>query len=90
MWFSPIDMAQLHIGPYPIGVLGCKCPVGMVSLPFSSHKLSHRGLGINVHLGIGTLPIVNKPMDMLLLGALMPQMLINSHIKEAHAPTLTP
>ena len=32
----------------------------MVSLLFSSHKLSHRWLGINVHLGIGTLPIVNK------------------------------
>ena len=37
------------------------CPVGlMVPLPFSSHKLSHMGLGINVHLGVGTLPIVNK------------------------------
>ena len=32
----------------------------MVSLPLSSRKLSHRGLGINVHLGEGTLPVVNK------------------------------
>ena len=65
----------------------------MVSLPFSSHKLSHRGLGINVHLGIGTLPIVNNPVGLLLSGALKPQRLINGRIEgciEAQAPTLTP
>ena len=64
----------------------------MVSLLFSSGKRSHRGLGVNVYLGIGPLPIVNRPVGMLLSGALKPQMLINSHIKEcieAHAPTLT-
>ena len=58
----------------------------MVSLPFSSQKLSHRGLGINIHLGIGTLSIVNKGRDvtvgMLLPAALKPQMLINSHMEE--------
>jgi len=32
----------------------------IVSLPFFSGKLSHRGLGIHVPLGVGTLPIVNK------------------------------
>ena len=38
---------------------GWKCPLNlMVSFPFSSNKL--RGLGNNVHLGIGTHPIVNK------------------------------
>ena len=55
-------------------------------------------------MGIGTLPIVNnacgegtflqytRPVGILLSGALKPQMLINSHIKEcieACAPTLT-
>ena len=62
MWFSPVGLAQL-----PISVLvqqgsqGWKCPESlMVSLPFSSHRLSHRGLGIHVHLGISTLPIANK------------------------------
>ena len=32
----------------------------MVSLPFSSCKLSHSGLRINVHLGVGTVVILNK------------------------------
>ena len=54
----------------------------MVSLPFSSCKLSHRGLEINVHLSVGTLPRANKVCGMLLPGALKPQMLIYGHIKE--------
>ena len=64
----------------------------MVSLPFSSHKLSHRGLEINVHLVVGTLAIVHKACGMLLPGAPNPQMLISSHFKEcikAHVPILT-
>ena len=62
--FSYLPCLITYVSPCPIGVLGVKMfhPVSlMVSLPFFSHKLSHRVLGINVHLGIGTLPIiVNK------------------------------
>ena len=86
MCFFPIGLAQMpvtYISPCPIGVLGWKCPISlMVSLPFSSGKRSHRGLGINVRLDIGTLPIVKRPVKMLLPGALKLQMLINSHIKK--------
>ena len=61
MWFSPIGLAQLPICPCPIAVLGWKCPISfMVSFPFFSCRLSHSGLEINVHLGVGTVPVVNK------------------------------
>ena len=56
----------------------------MVSLPFSSHKLSLRGLGIHVHLGVGTLPTVNKACGDVTPGALKPQIFINNRIKEMH------
>lgn len=56
-WPCPVT----YISPCPIGFQGWKCPVRlMVSLPFSSCKLSRKGLGIHVHLGIGTLSTVNK------------------------------
>ena len=62
----------------------------MVSLPFSSRKLSHRGLEMNGHLGVGTLPAGNRACGMLFPEALKPQMLINLQIKEwAQAPPLT-
>ena len=52
------------ISPCPVGVLRVeishKSHVGFFFLLFSSQKLGHRGLRINVHLGVGTLPIVNK------------------------------
>ena len=62
MWFSPIGLARLtYISPCPIGVLGVELSrkfYGFFVLFFP--KLSHRRLGIQVHLGVGTLPIVNK------------------------------
>ena len=54
----------------------------MVSLPFSSGKWSHRGLGINVHLGIGALPVVNRACGDVTPWSPKPQMLINDHIKD--------
>ena len=65
----------------------------MVSFPFSPCKLSHRGLGIKVHLGVGPLPTVNRPVGMLLPGALKPQTFISGHVNEgieAQAPPPTP
>ena len=52
MWFSPTGLAQLPVSVLvQLGSSGRKCPVNlMVSLPFPSGKVSHRGLGINVHL----------------------------------------
>ena len=64
----------------------------MVSLLFSSYKLSHRWLGIHVQLGIGTLPIVNKAGGDITPWSPKTQMLIYGHIKdciEAHALKLT-
>ena len=64
----------------------------MVSLPFSSPKLSHRGLGITVHLGVGTLPIVREACGDVTPWSPQATKLINSRIKEcieAHAPPLT-
>ena len=62
MWFSPIGLAQLPISVLvQLGSYGWKLPISlMVSLPFSSCRLSHRRLDINVHLSIGTLSPVNK------------------------------
>ena len=63
----------------------------MVSLPFSSHRLHHRELGMNVHFFIAILPIANRAYGDVTLGALKPQIFINGHIKEcveAHASTL--
>ena len=91
--FLPLALLNYLYQFDSIGVLGvemsCRSPG---SLPFSSHKLSHRGLGINIHLGICTLPIVNKACGDVTSGDLKPQMLIYSHIKEcieAYSPTLT-
>ena len=52
--------------------------------PFLSFLLYQlrRGLEIKVHVGVGTLPIIKKACGELLSGALKPQMLISSHIKE--------
>ena len=59
--FSHWPYSVTHISPCPIGSWDGNVPVSLiVSLSFSSLKLSHRGLGINVHLGVGTLPIVSK------------------------------
>ena len=59
-----LPLALLNYPYQPLsnsGSSGWECPVSLtVSLLFSSRKLSHRGLGINVHLGVGTLPRVNK------------------------------
>ena len=60
-------------------------------LSFLFYQL-RRGLEIKVQVEEGTFPIVNKACGELFSGALKPQTLINSHIKEcieAHAPTLT-
>ena len=55
--FLPLALLNYLYQPFQ----GWKSPVGLtVSLSFSSHKLSHRGLGINIQLALGTLPKVNK------------------------------
>jgi len=61
MWFSPIGLGQLPLSVLVQLPLSVESPESLkVSLPFSSHKLSCRELGINVQLGVGPLPIVNK------------------------------
>ena len=64
----------------------------MVSLPLSSCKLSHSGLEINVHLGIGPLPVVNTPCGDVTPWSPEAANVNHSHIQEcieAPAPTLT-
>ena len=57
----PIYLYQSLSNRGGIPPIGWKCPISfMASLPFSSCRLCHRGLEINVHLGVGTLSIVNK------------------------------
>ena len=60
--FLPLALPKYLKGvPVQKGSQGQECPISlMVSLSFSSHKLNHREIGINVHLGIGALPVVNK------------------------------
>ena len=59
--FSQWPCSIIYISPCPIGSQGWKHPISLiVSLPFSPHKLSHRGFGMNVPLGVGALPRVNK------------------------------
>ena len=62
----------------------------MVSLPFSSRRLSHRGLGVTVHLPVGTLPGVDKACGAVTPGALQPHMLIKGHIEDCIKPLLLP
>ena len=62
--------------------------------PFLSFLFCHlrSGLELKVPVGKGTFPIVNKACRGLLSGALKPQTLIHSLVKEsmgARAPTLT-
>ena len=88
VFFLPLALFNYPYQSLSNRVLGVE-----MSLSFSPCKRSHRGLGITVHLGVGTLPTVNRDCGDVTPGALKPQMFINGHIKEciqAHAPSLTP